>query len=346
MINKKRKLVVIITVILVLIFNSLIYFFYDSLNNKINENNEMKNDIKILNDLKDEVIKMAHSEKLWIATGKDEYKYKFEDEIITVNTKLDNLYNNGKIDINAKIELKKSVEKYKNLSYELSRKESNGVITKEQEKAILELNDLQINILKNLTVAISGVDKALNESNNLILNSSENQKNFLQIVSCFIGVIVSAISYIFNKKTPKEQIDSTVKVLDCIFDEENNKDKNKEPTNNESNKEITLVNNNNNNNKVIPGNKYKEIIYKLEEIYKVIIKYENDLEEAKVNLGKIEIIIKYLKEKIENQDCKKEDEKYYIKDLEYEFDRLNKLISSLEAYYTLIREEVNGIKRD
>ena len=40
------------------------------------------------------------------------------------------------------------------------------------------------------------------------------------------------------------------------------------------------------------------------------------------------------------------DEKYYIKDLEYEFDRLNKLISSLEAYYTLIREEVNGIKRD
>ena len=36
MINKKRKLVVIITVILVLIFNSLIYFFYDSLKfNKI-----------------------------------------------------------------------------------------------------------------------------------------------------------------------------------------------------------------------------------------------------------------------------------------------------------------------
>lgn len=340
MINKKRKLVVIITVILVLIFNSLIYFFYDSLNNKINENNEMKNDIKILNDLKDEVIKMAHSEKLWIATGKEEYKYKFEDEIITVNTKLDNLYNNGKIDINAKIELKKSVEKYKNLSYELSLKESNGAITKEQEKVILELNDLQINILKNLTVAISGVDKALNESNNLILNSSENQKNFLQIVSCFIGVIVSAISYIFNKKIPKEQIDSTVKVLDCIFDEENNNDK--EPTNDKNNQTIISENNN----EIITLNEYKEIIDKLEELYKVIIKYENDLEEVKVNLGKIEIIIKYLKEKIENQDCKKEDEKYYIKDLEYEFDRLNKLFSSLEAYYTLIREKVSGIKRD
>lgn len=347
MIKKKQGLITFITIILVLVFNGFIYFFYGSINDKINENNNIKNDIKVLNELKDEVVRMAHAEKLWIATGKSDYKNKFEEELENVNNKLDTLYDTGKIDENSKNELKNSVEKYKKLSYELSLNENNFKISNEQENAFLEFNNLQLDILKNSTNSIAGVDEALKQSNDLILNSSESQKSFLQIISWGIGIIVSSISYFFNKKTPKEQIDSTVKVLDCIFDKEDGE--NNEET---KDKEVSF------NNQVISLDNYKdinniktlekctEIINELDIIYKLAIKYENDLEESKVTLGKIEIIIKYLKDKIENEECKKEDEKNYIKDLEYGFNRLNILFTSLESYNLIIREKINLIKKD
>lgn len=117
---------------------------------------------------------MAHAEKLWIATGKSDYKNKFEEELENVNNKLDTLYDTGKIDENSKNELKNSVEKYKKLSYELSLNENNFKISNEQENAFLELNNLQLDILKNSTNSIAGVDEALKQSNDLILNSSES----------------------------------------------------------------------------------------------------------------------------------------------------------------------------
>lgn len=333
--NKKLHIIIWSSIIISMISLN-IYVYINSL--KVSKYLELSNtrttSIVLIDKFRTDINIMAQASKLYLLTGKIEYKSDYEKALKNVYKTISDMNELGNITDNERDELIKVVDDYSHLNTQAMDIDSGNNINSDVEKDIIKSNNAQLNVLNKLDKSVDETHKSSKETNNKVEETLKNQKGNVQTISTILTALVSTIAY-YIKKNPSKAGTQVGEIIDCIANIDDNKEKNKI----ENEKEFDSIKKESKDEQIYLDEivKYETILESCDLIYKQSIKMKTKVYKSNELANEIYIYIYQLKINIE--ECKNCPEKMKIdllKDMQEKFIELRILIAALIDYNEMI----------
>lgn len=205
----KKKIFISISVIIIMLLSVSTYTYINEqqLSHYIEESNVLKKKVLILSDLRTDLVKCSQVQRLYILTGKKEYKNQFDNNIKEIYKVIDDMYKEGYLSVTEKKKLNYTINNFNNLSKDYFIKNHTNYISSQLENELVNYNKEQLKVLNNITLDISSQSDDIAKENDKINLLYSTQSKLVQGVSSSIAVIISGFLYYFKVRLKKDNID-------------------------------------------------------------------------------------------------------------------------------------------
>lgn len=357
--NKKLHVTIWSTIIIFLVSLN-IYVYNNSLkvSKYVDESNSHTESIVLIDKFRTDINVMAQVNKLYLLTGKNEYKIEYDETLKRVYKTINDLEASGSISNDDKSDLIKALEEYSHINMETMSSNIINKIDANVENEILKSNEAQLSVFKELDKSVEQTNKTVREKNNVIESILKNQKGNVQFASTIITAIASGIFY-YIKKNPAKVGKQVGEIIDCItniegeknFDlnktEENQENINlKNSTKDELYEEIKEIEKKYDDVKECINNiiKYEKVISYCDLMYSQTIKMEEKIDKSNEIMNEIYIYLNQLKINLrECKDCKDEIKLDLIREIQEKFVELKIVFESIPIYNDVIKEAMQEV---
>lgn len=217
----KKSIVIVSSIIISVLIGLNIYMYTKSysVSQYIYQNNVNAKGIVLIDKFRVNINRMSQAQKLYLVTSKEEYKKEYENILENVYSSIEELEKSNSIDDIEKEELIMVLDEYSDMEKTMSNLIKGEVISENLEKAVIESNQAQLNILKQLDKSVDKTKENLVKQNDSFVSQINTQKNTVQILSTIITAIGSSFIY-YIKKNPAKFGTKVGKIISSIDDEE------------------------------------------------------------------------------------------------------------------------------
>lgn len=324
----KKILMIIGFIIITLLLALNVYMSIDSKSilETADNNNFNTQSIVIMDKFRLRINEMCQAHKLYLLTGKEEYRAKYEKILNNNYLYMEELLTKGSITEEERAQIAKSLDEYYKLGLESNTLDLDNGNRNEIENEILKSNITQQNILASIDKIVEEKSRIAEEENNIIMSSTTQQKSGVQTVSTIIASVVSAFLYTLRKfKVDTGKIDELLKTLKDLMKKDTEKDIDKDSSK-IKNVEKEILN-------------FEKELQSLKIIYKQTYKVGNNLSEVGRIIDRIEIKLDDLNIQIDNtQNCSSKVSDILVEEINGKLIDLKVLLSSLPIYNETIAE--------
>ncbi|MGL6104826.1 CHASE3 domain-containing protein [Romboutsia sp.] len=346
---KKKSIVTISVIIISILLGLNIYMYLKSykISQYAYESNLNTESIVLIDKFRTNINRMAQAQKLYLVTAKEEYRNNYEQNLQKIYSTINELESSGSLTGAEKQELIMVVEEYSNMEKDMMNLINKQIIGADLEKAIVQSNQAQLNILRQLDNSVEKTKDNAIQQNETMVSQTNLQKNGIQIISTFFTVMSSTFLY-YAKKNPTKFGGKIGKIIYCISNTIE-PDKKIEKEIKDIEKEIIKIEKGNNESKKC----MKDLLNhekNLEGIKLINMEANNireKLKEADEIITKIDFQIKKLIIDIEEiKECSSQIQGEKIRNIEYEMIELRILFETLPIYSNIILDISTNIKNN
>lgn len=205
--KKKIFISIFIVIMMLLSISTYAYINEQQLSHYIDESSLLKKKVLILSDLRTDLVKCSQVQRLYILTGKKEYKSQFDNNINEIYKFTDDMYKEGYLSYTEKKKLNYTINNFNNLSKDYFIKNHTNHISSQLENEVVNYNNEQLEVLNNITLDISSQSDDIAKENDKINLLYSTQSKLVQGVSSSIAIIISVFFYYFKVKLKKDNVD-------------------------------------------------------------------------------------------------------------------------------------------
>lgn len=356
----KKLHVTIWSTIIIFLVSLNIYVYNNSLkvSKYVDESNSHTQSIVLIDKFRTDINVMAQLNKLYLLTGKNEYKVEYDETLKRVYKTINDLESSGRISSNNKSDIVKVLEEYSYINMETMNSNVNNKVDENVENEILKSNEAQLSVLKQLDKSVEQTNATVKEKNNIIESTLKNQKGNVQVASTIITAIGSGIFY-YIRKNPVKAGKQVGEIIGCITNIEDEKKANsnkieekqeninlKNSAKEELYEEIKEIEKKYDDVKECINNiiKYEKVINYCDLMYSQTIKMEEKIDKSNEIMNEIYIYLNQLKINLrECKDCKDEIKLDLLREIQEKFVELKIVFESIPIYNEVIKEAMQEV---
>lgn len=200
-----RKIKILVFVLFTYILFSLLYIYKTNISivNDINTNNDLRKKITVIQEFKTDIANMSLMSRYYIITGDNKYRIKFEKNLYSALSRLDNLEQAEYITVEDRSLIEKNLNEYNYLTCKDLQKDTTSTdhVSNNIADNLYKLTDIESSLMEDTTdTFLSSIEKTSSNAK-ATKNIVDTQNNLIQIVGGFFSTILLAPFY-FLKKNP------------------------------------------------------------------------------------------------------------------------------------------------
>lgn len=219
-----RKIKILVFVLFTYLLFSLLYIYKTNISivSQINTNEDLRKKITVIQEFKTDIANMSLMSRYYIITGDDKYRIKFERNLYSALSSLDNLEEAEYITAKDRSLVEKNLNEYNYLTCkDLQQDNKTGESAKNTNDTLQKLTDIEFSLVEDTADTLVKSIEITSSNSQAAKNIVDTQNNLLQAVGGFFSMILIAPLY-FLKKNPKFLPDTIKNLFSICFKKDSN----------------------------------------------------------------------------------------------------------------------------
>lgn len=167
-----------IIVIFLISINILVTVYYNTLSNRVENLTSLKSKIIVLDNFKTTIVNLGHSQKFYLLSSNESYKTKYNNYLNDAFTSINKLAEENAISDSEKETLTNMLVEYNDINLSLLNGKIQLPLTAEMQTYLSKSNEIQINVLHEISNAIADNSDTTSKNHDSIATSINSQKKY------------------------------------------------------------------------------------------------------------------------------------------------------------------------